>query len=85
MDDAIPATSKANAQQILNELETDQTKLMNNEQLQRYVLLQQLQVVMLQRKRLENLNSIESGKNVTFDFIGFEEEMDGVDVTNTKN
>lgn len=81
MGNAIPATSKMNAEQILNELETDQTKLMNYEQLQRYVLLQQIQIVTLQRKRLEHLNSSENGKNVTIDFIGFDDEMDGVNPT----
>lgn len=80
----IPATSKMSAEQILNELETDQTKMMNNEQLQRFVLLQQVQVVTLQRKRLEHLNSIENGKSVTIDWVGFEDEIDVVNPTNPK-
>lgn len=80
-----PATSKRNAEQILNEFETDQTKLMSLEQLQRFLVLQQLQVVALQRKRLEQLNGIDNEKTVTFDFIGFEDETDGVNLTNAKN
>lgn len=79
--DSISPTPKMDVQQILDDLETDKTKLMNNEQLQRFVLLQQLKVVTLQQKRLEYVNNIENAKNVEFDLIGFEVEMDGVNPT----
>lgn len=72
----VPNTPKTTAEQVLNELENDQTILLSNEQLQRFVLLQQLQVVTLQRKRLENLNNIDNGKNISFDYIGFEDQID---------
>lgn len=72
-----------NVEQILNEFETDQTKLMNNEQLQRFVLLQQLHFLTVQRNRLSH-NNIDNGKNISFELIGFEDEIEGVLPTNTK-
>lgn len=49
--------------------------MLNNEQLKRYVLLQQSRVLALQQKRLENVNNVENVKDVTFDYIGFDEEV----------
>lgn len=68
--------SPVSAEQILREMETDQTKLLSNDQLRRYVLLKQVQVLTLQQKRLEQLNqlNIEPGKSVTIDYVGFDDE-----------
>lgn len=52
-----PITSKS--EDILNRFETEDIKLLNFEQLQRFVLLQQLQVLELQKKKLE-LDAINS-------------------------
>ncbi len=67
----VPVVPSAEA--ILSQFETDQTKLMNNEQLERFVLLQKLHVITLQRKRLEHLNNIDNAKNVAIDYIGFDD------------
>lgn len=71
---AIPPNAKTNAENILNQHETVETQLMSNEQLQRFVLLQKVHVLTLQRERLERLNSIDNAKNVAIDFIGFDDD-----------
>lgn len=70
-----PTIEKLTAEQVLNNMETDETKVLSNEQLKRYVLLQKCRVLTLQQKRLEKLISVQNEKNVTFDFIGFEDEI----------
>ncbi|XP_037047204.1 uncharacterized protein LOC119081988 [Bradysia coprophila] len=70
-----PPIEEMNVEQILNQFETDQTKSLSIEQLQRLVLLQKLHVLTLQRSRLENLNSIESAKSLTIDYIGFDDAL----------
>lgn len=57
----------------MDQFETDQTKLMNNDQLQRFALLQKVHVLTLQRKRLEFLNNIDNAKNVPINYIGFDD------------
>lgn len=83
-NDLQPPNLKLTAEQILNNLETDETKVLSNDQLKRYVLLQQVRVLTLQQKRLEHLNNIHDGKDITIDFIGFEEEIESVNPSVTK-
>lgn len=65
--------SLSNGVQILNKYESDETKPLTNEQLQRLVLLKQVKVLSLQQKRLERLDSQdETLKDVVFDFVGFD-------------
>lgn len=60
------------ADDIVNLYETPQTKLLTNEQLQRIVLLQQLNVLDLQRKKLEcDAKATTIVNNIDFELIGF--------------
>lgn len=82
-DSAIPtdkicggnATSESGGRQLLDEHETVETKQLNNEELQRLVLLKQVKVLTLQQQRLERLEGsvrIENEKDVAFEFIEWE-------------
>lgn len=75
---ATPPNAETNAENILNQYETVETKLMSNDQLQRFVLLQKVHVLTLQRERLERLNSIDDAKNVAINFIGFGDDANPI-------
>lgn len=79
-----PKNKNLTAEQVLNNLESEETKLLSNEQLNRYLMLQQVRVLTLQQKRLEHLNNVDSGKNVTFDFIGFDDDVCGTNPSVSK-
>lgn len=69
------SSHEMSAEHILSQYETAETKSMTFEQLQRFVLLQKVHVLTLQKKRLEYLNSVENGKNIAVDYIGFDEVL----------
>lgn len=71
---AISPKRDSNVENILNQYETEETKFMSNDQLQRFVLLQKIHVLTLQRERLQHLKSIQDAKNVDIDFIGFDDD-----------
>lgn len=65
--------STTTAEDILNRHETAETKLLSNEQLKRYVLLQQINVLRLKRIKLEReLRSGPVELSTSFDFIDWE-------------
>lgn len=69
----VPPNVEKTAEFFLKQYETDETKLMSNDQLQRFVLLQKVHVLTLERKRLEHLNNIDNAKKVAIDYIGFDD------------
>lgn len=58
--------------ELLDQFETEQTKHFNNEQLHRFVLLKQVRVLTLQQQNLERMGNIETGKDITIDFVNWE-------------
>lgn len=61
------AEASAEAQNLLDRFETEETKTLTTDQLQRIIFLQQIQVLELQKKKLENdLNS----NQILFDISG---------------
>lgn len=59
---------------FLNKYETHETKLLNNEQLQRFVLLKQLRVANLQLKEMKEIPET-SCEEIQLDFVGWDAEM----------
>lgn len=68
------ANSKTTAEKLLEDFETDQTK-----QLQRFVLLKQVKVLTLQQERLELMRT-EVVKDVAFDYVGFKEDGNSINI-----
>lgn len=71
------ASSKNDAEKLLDTYETDATKGLNKEQLQRLVLLKQVKVLSLEEDHFERLKAsaqiaqIENGQNIQFDIVDF--------------
>lgn len=64
-----PKMNPLKAQEVLDQHETALTKLLTDEQLKRIVLLQQLKVLDLQRKRLEREMQTDTA-GLDFELIG---------------
>lgn len=69
-DNVKDSSLKTAAEQILEGYETDETKMLTDEQLKRLVLLKQIKVLNLQQQRLEG--QVVGEKDVVFDFVGFD-------------
>lgn len=70
--------SKSTNKDVLNQYETPETKSLSNEQLQRFVLLQQVKVLGLKRMKLEHdlqirgVTEAEGADKVEFEYINWD-------------
>lgn len=62
--------SKSDGEQTLSKYETDETKLLSNDQLQRFVLLKQVKILSLHEQRLNG--QVVADKDVVIDYVGWD-------------
>jgi hypothetical protein len=65
---------KKNAEDSLNEYETDETKLLSTQQLQRLVMLEQVKVLRLKRMRMEKEAAQTTGAEIVI--VSSQEQVD---------
>lgn len=83
--DNIPVATngfKLTSENIVEQYETPETKLLTDQQLQRVILLQQAKVLELQRKRLETDLQPDKSNEIQFELIGFNQcaPSDAIDI-----